>query len=98
MPEWDVSIDGEPVEFNVTENGEYVFIYLNYTHSSHLIEIKGTWIITEFPPNMLLLILMIISLIAAIIAVKQRKKLDTLKTKYQSVIQTFANRLYKLGT
>jgi hypothetical protein len=98
MPEWDVSIDGEPVGFNVTENGEYVFIYLNYTHSSHLIEIKGTWIITEFPPNMLPLILMIISLIAAIIAVKQRKKLDTLKTKYQSVIQSFANRLYKLRT
>ena len=98
MPEWDVRIDGEPVEFNVTENGEYVFIYLNYTHSSHLIEIKGTWIITEFPPNMLPLVLMIISLIAAIIAVKQRKKLDTLKTNYQSVIRTFVNRLHELKT
>jgi len=95
-PEWDVRIDGDPVEFNVTENDEYVFIYLNYTHSSHLIEIEGTWIITEFPPNMLPLILVIISLIVAIIAVKQRKKLGTLKTKYQGVIRTFANRLHEL--
>ena len=98
---WIVKINGtvlNPVEFNATENDEYVFIYLNYTHSSHFIEIEGTWIITEFPPNMLPLILVIISLIAAIIAVKQRKKLGTLKTKYQSVIQTFANRLYKLRT
>jgi len=99
--EWVVKIDGTilyPEDFNVTENDEYVFIYLNYTHSSHLIEIEGIWIITEFPPNMLPLILVIISLIAAIIAVKQRKKLDTLKTKYQSVIQTFANRLHELRT
>ncbi len=85
-----------PGEFDVTENDEYVSIYFNYSHSSHFIEIEGTWIITEFQPNILPLILVIISLIATIIAVKQRKKLGTLKTKYQSVIQTFANRLYKL--
>lgn len=101
LEEWVVKIDGTilyPEDFNVTENGEYVFIYLNYTHSSHLIEIEGIWIITEFPPNILPLILVIISLIAAIIAFKQRKKLGTLKTKYQSVIQTFANRFHELRT
>lgn len=99
LGEWNVKIDGIPLsQFNVTENAEYVFIYLNYTHSNHLIEIEGTWIITEFPPNVLPLILVIISLIAAIIAVKQRKKLRTLKTKYQSVIRTFANRLHELRT
>jgi len=93
--EWNVKIDGTPVEFNVTENAEYVFIYLNYSHSSHLIEIEGTWIITEFPPSMLPLILMIISLIAAIIAVKQRKKLGVLKTKSQNIIHTFVSKLYQ---
>jgi hypothetical protein len=101
LEDWIVKIDGvqlTPGEYNATENAQYVFIYLNYSHSSHFIEIEGTWIITEFSPNMLPLILVIISLIAAIIAVKQRKKLGTLKTKYQSVIQTFANRLYKLRT
>ena len=100
-PEWVVRINGtrlNPGEFNVTENAEYVFIYLNYTHSNHLIEIEGTWIITEFPPNILPLLLVITSLIAAIIAFKQRKKLDTLKTKYQSVIQAFSNRLHELKT
>ena len=101
LGEWAVKIDGialNPAQYSVTENAEYVFIYLNYTHSNHLIEIEGTWVITEFPPNILPLLLVIISLIAAIIAVKQRKKLDTLKTKYQSVIQTFANRLHDLRT
>jgi hypothetical protein len=99
LGEWAVKIDGitlNPAEYSVTENDEYVFIYLNYSHSSHLIEIEGTWIVTEFQPNMLPLILVIISLIAAMIAVKQRKKLGTLKTKYQSVIRTFANRLHEL--
>ncbi len=101
LDNWVVKIDGVQLtlgEYSATENAQYVFIYLNYSHSSHLIEIKGTWIITEFPPNMLPLILMIISLIAAIIAVKQRKKLDTLKTNYQSVIRTFVNRLHELKT
>jgi hypothetical protein len=101
LEDWAVKIDGvelTPGEYSATENAQYVFIYLNYSHSSHLIEIEGTWIITEFPPNMLPLILVIISLIAAIIAIKQRKKLYTLKTKYQSVIRTFANRLHELRT
>jgi hypothetical protein len=98
---WTVKIDGITLSaenFTVTENDEYMFISLNYPHSDHTIEIVGTWVITEFQPSMLLVILIILTLIAAIIAVKQRKKLDTLKTKYQSLIRTFANRLYELKT
>jgi len=98
LDEWIVKFDGVPLspeDYNVTENAEYVFIYLNYSHSSHLIEIEGTWIITEFPPNMLPPILMIITLIAAIIAVKQRKKLGVIKTKSQKVIHTIVSRLYQ---
>jgi hypothetical protein len=101
LEDWVVKIDGIQLtlgEYSATENAQYVFIYLNYSHSGHLIEIEGTWVITEFPPNVFPLILVIISLIAAIIAVKQRKKLGTLKTKYQSVIRTFANRLHELRT
>jgi len=101
LDDWVVKIDGVQLtlgEYSATENAQYVFIYLNYSHSSHFIEIDGTWVITEFQPNIFPLILAIISLIATIIAVKQRKKLGPLKIKYQSVIQTFANRLYKLRT
>lgn len=98
LGEWKVKIDGTPAEFNVTENDEYVFICLNYTHSNHLIEIEGTWVITEFRPDIVLLMLVITSLIATIIAAKERKKLGTLKTKYQSGISAFANRLHELKT
>jgi hypothetical protein len=99
--EWVVKFDGTVLdlgEYSVTENAEYIFIYLNYTHSSHLIEIKGTWIVTEFQPNMLPLILLILSLLGAIIAIKQRKKIGTIKIKYQSAINTFANAFRQLKT
>jgi hypothetical protein len=98
---WTVLIDETllPSEnFTVTQNGEYVFIYLTYPHSDHTIKIMGTWVVTEFPPNMLPPILVILSLIAAIIAVKKRRKLSTLKTKYQSTIHTLAKILHQLGT
>jgi len=101
LEDWTVTIDGtelSPEDFNVTENAEYVFIHFSYSHSTHLIEIEGTWIITEFPPNMLPLILLILSFIGAIIAIKQRKKIGTLKTKYQSVFHTFANVFRQLKT
>jgi hypothetical protein len=98
---WTVKIDGATLSsesFTVAENSEYTFIYLNYTHSEHLIEIVGTWVVAEFPPNTLLIILMTISLIIAIIAVKQRKKISALKTKYQSTITALTNTLHKLKT
>lgn len=96
---WTVKIDGTPTEnFTVTQNDDYVFIYLTYSHSVHTIEIVGTWVVTEFPPNMLPPILVILSFIAAIIAVRKRRKLSILKTKYQSTIHTFAKILHQLGT
>ncbi len=101
LEEWVVKIDGVPLtseEYNVTENAEYVFIYLNYSHSSHSIEIVGTWIITELPPNMLPLIMIILSLIAVIFAVTQRRKLRAFKTKSQNLIHTFISKLYQSRT
>jgi hypothetical protein len=98
---WTVLIDETllpSANFTVTQNDEYVFIYLTYSHSDHTIKIMGTWVVTEFPPNMLPPILVILSLIAAIIAVKKRRKLSILKTKYQSTIHTFAKILHQLGT
>ena len=98
---WTVLIDETllPSEnFTVTQNDDYVFIYLTYSHSDHTIKIVGTWVVTEFPPNMLPPILVILSFIAAIIAVKKRRKLSTLKTKYQSTINTLAKILHQLET
>lgn len=75
--EWVVKIDGTPLSsgnFTVSENAEYVIIHVNYSHSEHSIEITGTWIVTEFPPGILPLVMAILTLIAAVIAVKERKK------------------------
>jgi len=91
--EWVLTFDGTPLtlaEFNSTENSEYVFIYLNYSHSSYRIEIMGTWIISEFPPNIIPLIMLLSVLVAAIFAIKQRKTLRKLKTKYQKTIAMLA--------
>ncbi|MEM3697809.1 MAG: hypothetical protein QXQ94_09985 [Candidatus Bathyarchaeia archaeon] len=96
---WTIKIDGLTLpseNYTVTENDEYAFIYLNYTHSEHRIEIVGTWVVAEFPPNTLTILLMAISLITIIITVKQRKKLNALKTKYQSTITTLTNRFHQL--
>jgi hypothetical protein len=98
---WTINIDGSPLpleNYTVTENSAYAFIFLNYTHSSHTIEIVGTWLVSEFPQNMYLPILMILSFIAAIIAIKQRKRLGKVKAKYQGAIQTFAKILRQLRT
>ena len=98
---WTVLIDETllPSEnFTVTQNDDYVFIYLTYSHSDHTIKIMGTWVVTEFPPNMLPPILVILTFIAAIIAVKKRRKLNILKTKYQSTINTLAKILHQLET
>jgi hypothetical protein len=98
---WTIKLDGEILtseNFTVTENAEYVFINVNYPHSEHSIEIIGTWIITEFQPNILPLVLVTLSLIVAVIAVKQRKKLGAITKRYQSAIHAFTNKLHQLRT
>ncbi len=87
--EWTVKIDGQklnPDEYVVTENSDYVFITLNYAHSSRLIEIIGTWIVPEFNPNVILIIL---ALVAAIFTFYQRKNIAKIKMKCQSITKIF---------
>jgi hypothetical protein len=96
VSDWTVTFDGNPLtsgEFNITENAEYVFVYLNYTHSEHVISISGTWVVAEFQPDILPLALIIPIIIAAIIAVKQRRKLEPLKAKCR---QTLARARFSL--
>ena len=96
VSDWTVTFDGKPLtsgEFNITENAEYVFVYLNYTHSEHVISISGTWVVAEFQPDILPLALIIPIIIAAIIAVIQRRKLEPLKAKCR---QTLARARFSL--
>jgi hypothetical protein len=99
---WTVKIDGkvltQPENYTVTENADYVFIHLVYSHSSHLIEIQGTWVVTEFPTGTLLLFLTAAAMIAAVIMFKQRRRLGTLKLKCESAVSMFLDRLHQQRT
>jgi hypothetical protein len=98
LSDWTVIFDGETLnqgEFSITENAQYAFIYLNYTHSEHQIIIKGTQVLPEFQPNILPIAFAIPLIIIAITAVKQRKKLRRrmlLKASFGTVFQTSKNR------
>jgi hypothetical protein len=90
--DWTVKIDGQTLsqaQYTVTENSDYVFITLNYTHSSHRIEIVGTWVVSEVNPNILPIILTIIGIIAAILTFQQRKNLGKIKMKCQNITRIF---------
>jgi len=47
---WTVLIDGAPVPATITENATHSFLYFTYAHSTHLIQIMGTWVIAPPPP------------------------------------------------
>ncbi len=86
---WTVKIDGvtlPPSDFTVTENSEYAFIYFDYPHSQHSIEITGTTIVPEFQPNLLPPLLAAITLATLLITVRKRRKLSTLKTSVTKLV------------
>jgi hypothetical protein len=98
---WTVKVDGTtlpPTNFTVTENAEYVFIYFGYLHSRHSVEITGTSVVPEFQPDLLLPLLIGISLVTMLIAVKQRRRLAGLKTRYQSLLHVFSSTLRRTKT
>jgi hypothetical protein len=47
---WTVLIDGALVPATITENETHSFLYFTYTHSTHKIQIIGTWVISPPPP------------------------------------------------
>jgi hypothetical protein len=83
---WTVKIDGvtlPPSNFTVTENSEYAFIYFDYPHSQHSIEITGTTIVPEFQPNLLAPLLAAITLATLLITVRKRRKLNLENKRHQ---------------
>lgn len=95
--EWIITIDGlqvSPGNMTVTENADYVFICLVYSHSSHTIIITGESVVAEFPPQLLPVIMLIVCLAAAIVAVKQRRRLGVMKTKCQTLVNTLVAKIH----
>ena len=60
-------------EFNITQNDGYVFVYLNYTHSEHVITMGGARLLPELQPDILPVVLVIALVIILTAAVKRRK-------------------------
>jgi hypothetical protein len=78
LDNWTIRFDDRqlsPEEFSISENTEYVFVYLNYTHSDHVIDIVGTEVptIPELQTSIILLIGMAMTLASAIAIVKRKK-------------------------
>jgi hypothetical protein len=48
---WTVLIDGASVLPTITENATHCSLYFTYAHSTHLIQIIGTWVIAPPPPT-----------------------------------------------
>jgi hypothetical protein len=95
LSDWVIVLDGKTLtsaEFNITQNADYVFVYLNYTHSQHEISIIGTKVLAEFQPDILSLVLVISTLIAAILTVKQRRKLEPLKAKCRQALSMVSSK------
>jgi len=46
---WTVLIDGAPVPATITENATHSFLYFTYTHSTHEVQIIGTWVVPPPP-------------------------------------------------
>lgn len=87
----------QPGHYNATQNGNYTFIYLIYTHSNHTISIEGNISsVQEMQPNAIPFIMMIIGLVATLLIVTQRKKIRSLKTKSLDIANRMSNRFSQL--
>ena len=48
---WTVLVDAQPATFTQTENDTHSMLYFTYGHSTHRIQIRGTWVIGPPPPT-----------------------------------------------
>jgi len=74
---WLVLVDGIETSYQKSENTTHTFLYFTYSHNTGVVQIRGTWVIPEFPTLTILLILLITSLAGAILGklfwLKRRK-------------------------
>jgi hypothetical protein len=97
--EWVITIDGGPplqylTDYFVKEIETHTFIFFTYAHSLHTITVGGTAVVPEFDAALLPIVLMILALTVTVIAIKKRKKLDTLRTGALKRICIFASKLH----
>lgn len=57
----------------ITENDTHTFIYIPHTYSTNTIQIRGTWVVPEFPSATILPLLMIATTLSVILRRRRRK-------------------------
>lgn len=73
---WKINLDGADVtsKAKISENQTHTTIYLNYSHSTHNIQIVGTHVIPEYPTaTTLVLAVLLLSMPIIIVAKKKRQ-------------------------
>jgi len=46
---WLILVGIVETSYNQSSNGTHTFLYFTYTHTTHNIKIRGTWVVPEFP-------------------------------------------------
>ncbi|MEM3011430.1 MAG: PQQ-binding-like beta-propeller repeat protein [Candidatus Bathyarchaeia archaeon] len=72
---WIVKLNQTTIDHILTQNQTHYSIYINYTFTSlYHVTIKGTWVIPEFPSNIIILPFMLITAITLIMLKRKRQK------------------------
>jgi len=75
---WKVTLGDTPIAFIPATNGTHTFLYFNYTYpqtywfETSRISIKGTWVIPEFSPALMLLLFITTTLLATTVYKRKR--------------------------
>jgi parallel beta-helix repeat protein len=72
--QWTVLVNGTQTPYNVTEIAGLTFLSFSYTHSTENVQIIGTNAIPEYPPSMILAVLMILALAAVLLTIRIKRK------------------------
>ena len=73
---WNVTVNGDPPTYlKAMEDADYTYLYLTYNHSIQGVQIKGIYVIPEFPTWTSMLLLLVLLTVAT--AIYKRRPLKT---------------------
>ncbi len=96
LDEWRIYMDGRllnSTEFSISDNAEYVFINLNYTHSEHEIQIMGTWVVPEYQLPIVQILLATLGVMIVLVALRHKRKLAKVNYIHNTTVRTLLKRL-----
>jgi len=78
LDEWIIFANGTDISDAClkSRDADYTYICIPYTHSTQLIQVKGTWVVPEFPSAIIMPLFMIATLLAVILYRRKRRKIQ----------------------